>query len=367
MLQLIFSLSLLSASLLAQSMPQKFYSMLPKTTDAAIQKLIEHNGGTPIIENDTVLFLAKSFEGQRPFMIADFNQWDSTRGWMLPVDGTDWFFRFDKVASDARIEYAFKYAGGERMDTFNPKRVLSFDVETSEFTMPGFKDSRLIRYDAYQLRGTLKKDSIYSAIFKNKRAVAIYEPRGYQPGKSYPVILFKDGTPYVQRMKIHQVLDSLITAKRIPPVIGLFSNPNSRRVEYMSNADYRKYIVEELLPFFESRYKATEYSVVGSSRGGLATVDLVLSHPNVFSKCVAISPAFRPVEIADQWIQLKPKFQKVIVIESRYDADWLPDARALVMALRATHTPFEYWEIPQGHNQEAWIGIMDEALTALFK
>lgn len=367
MVRFIFFIGVLGSPLLAQSMPQKFYSMLPKATDAAIQKLIEQNGGTPVIENDTVLFLAKSFNGERPFMIADFNQWDSTRGWMLPVDGTDWFFRFDKVATDARIEYAFKYTGGERMDAFNPKRILSFDVETSEFTMPGFKNSRLIRHDAYQLRGKLKKDSIYSAIFKNKRAVAMYEPNGYQPGKSYPVILFNDGTPYVQRMKIHQVLDSLITAKLMPPVIGLFTNPNSRRIEYAGNADYRKYIVEELLPFFEARYNASEYSIVGSSRGGLAAVDLALNHPGIFSKCVGISPAFRPVEIAGQWIKLKPTFQKVIVIESRYDADWFPDAQAWVMALRAAGTPYEYWEIPQGHNQEAWVHVMDEALIELFK
>ncbi|MBX7150345.1 hypothetical protein K1X84_01805 [bacterium] len=358
---------LLGSSLSAQSMGQKFYSILPKATDASIHKLIEQNGGTPIIENDTVLFLAKSLNGERPFMIADFNQWDTTRGWMLPVNGTDWFFRFDKVASDARIEYAFKYGSGEKIDEYNPKRVLSFDVETSEFKMPGFKNSRLIRYDDYRLRGTLNNDSIYSSIFKNKRAVTIYEPNGYQAGKSYPVILFKDGTPYLQRMKVHQILDSLITAKLIPPVIGLFTNPNSRRIEYMSNGDYRKYIVEELLPYFESKYKASEYSAVGSSRGGLATADLVLNHSDIFSKCVAISPAFRPVEIADQWIKLKPKFKKVIVIESRYDADWLPDARAWVMALRAANTPFEYWEIPQGHNQEAWMDIMDEALIRLFK
>lgn len=365
---LLFLLGNIGPALYSQTVSERFYRLAGSATNGKIRTFIEHAGGTPIIERDSVLFLTKSFRGFRPYMIADFNQWDSTRGTMVPIANTDWFFRFDRVSPDARIEYVFKFAElGEMIDSLNPRRVLSFDIETSEFNMPGFKDSRLIRNDRYRMHGQLKSDSIYSRVFHNKRALFIYEPPGYRAGMPYPVILFKDGTSYTQRLKVHQIMDSLITAGSIPPAIGLFVNSVLRGVEYQANPDHRKFIVQELLPFFEAKYKSSGYSVIGSSRGALAAADLAMHHPEIFGKCAGISPAFRPFDLADRWMELKPRTQKVMVIESRYDADWAPDARLWQMALQVMHTPHVYWEIPQGHNQEAWSGVIDEVLIELFK
>lgn len=356
------------ATLQGQSLHESFSALMRQSSNESIMSFINRYGGTPIVERDTVLFMARVQEALRPFVTGDFNQWDSTKGYMLPITGTDWYYRFEYISTDARVEYSIRYHRDlELIDSLNPNRVLSFDVLTSELRMPDFRMKGITRPETYALKGTIESDSVYSRSFNQNRFIQIYTPPNVARTQALPVIFFHDGYTYVYRMHVHRILDSMITSGQLPPLIGVFVTPQQRGKEYSGNPQHRNWIVSEVIPMLEKRYRTSGYAVMGSSRGALAAADIAMHHPTVIKRCLLISPAFRPTPLIDLWIKMQPALERVVIIESQYDSDWRDDARLLKTILDQQQSPYHYMVIPQGHNQEAWGTVMNKALIQLIR
>ena len=87
--------------------------------------------------------------------------------------------------------------------------------------------------------------------------------------------------------------------------MGIFNTGEHRIEEYTPTRDrklggghaelYGRMLVEELKPFIESRYRTlsgpTNTGLGGSSLGGLATVYLGFTYPEVFGKLAVLSPS----------------------------------------------------------------------------
>ena len=67
--------------------------------------------------------------------------------------------------------------------------------------------------------------------------------------------------------------------------------------------DYRRFVVEELVPWVDERYRtipsAQSRAILGGSRGALAALDLAWFGPDVFGACGAIAPAVSPFNLID--------------------------------------------------------------------
>src|SRR5919204_67760 len=106
------------------------------------------------------------------------------------------------------------------------------------------------------IQGIFERSQIYPGTW---REYWVYIPRQLDRTKPAPVMVFQDGIQY----NAPAVFDDLIDKKEIPPLVGVFvmhgrvKAPSgealdrmNRSVEYDSvNADYAKFLVDELLPY----------------------------------------------------------------------------------------------------------------------
>lgn len=166
--------------------------------------------------------------------------------------------------------------------------------------------------------GQLRKhENFRSKFLRNQRSLIVYLPPGYneQPERRFPVLYLHDGqnlfdgsTSYIpgQDWHVGQTADAEIHGGRIEPliIVGIY-NTKSRIGEYTptkvaklggGRADrYGRFLLDEVLPFMQREYRAAagawRTGIGGSSLGGLVSLYLGLSRPDVFGKIAALSPS----------------------------------------------------------------------------
>ena len=171
--------------------------------------------------------------------------------------------------------------------------------------------------------GTLERFLQFNSQFIPSRDVAVWLPEGYHPGDSCDVLYMHDGNMLFdatttwnrQEWKVDEVMDSLIKAGAIRPciVVGIY-NTDDRLNEYfpaktwqhVAEADrkktdtdkltgdaYLRFIVEELKPFIDERYKpltSRQHTfMMGSSMGGLISLYALCEYPQVFGGVACLS------------------------------------------------------------------------------
>jgi predicted alpha/beta superfamily hydrolase len=154
-----------------------------------------------------------------------------------------------------------------------------------------------------------------SRILGNRRDVAIYLPPGYgETNARYPVLYMQDGqnvfdpaTAYGgSDWRLAQTLDRLIASGEMEPVIVIAAyNTPGRIGEYTPVADagygggggdaYGRFLSDELKPFVDANLRtrpgAENTAVMGSSLGGLISLHLAFTRPDIFSRAAALSPS----------------------------------------------------------------------------
>ena len=171
--------------------------------------------------------------------------------------------------------------------------------------------------------GTLERFPQFTSQYVPSRDVVVWLPEGYQTGDSCDVLYMHDGnmlfdatTTWNRReWQVDEVTDSLIQAGLIRPciVVGIY-NTDDRLTEYFpaktwqhvaeagrKDADLKKltadaylqFIVEELKPFIDQRYKpltTREHTfMMGSSMGGLISLYALCEYPQVFGGVACLS------------------------------------------------------------------------------
>jgi predicted alpha/beta superfamily hydrolase len=165
-----------------------------------------------------------------------------------------------------------------------------------------------------QITGTVTYHPAIHANDLQERNVIVWLPPDYgvDPDQRYPVLYMHDGqnifdpsTSYLGiDWQIDETADALIRAGEIPPVIivGIF-NTSDRTLEYTPGAKgnaYMDFVVNTVKPMIDSTYLTLterEHTFVGgSSAGGMISFMLTWEYPEVFSKAICMSPAFRNPE-----------------------------------------------------------------------
>jgi predicted alpha/beta superfamily hydrolase len=157
----------------------------------------------------------------------------------------------------------------------------------------------------------------------NSRNVLVYLPPGYQRSRTrrYPVLYLHDGQNVFDAATAFghvewgadETAQRLVQQKLIEPlIIVAVANAGEARIhEYAPTRGrleegkrkrskgllryYGKFLIEELKPFIDARYRTmpeAEFTGLGgSSLGGLATIGLGLLFPNVFRRLAVMSPS----------------------------------------------------------------------------
>lgn len=145
-----------------------------------------------------------------------------------------------------------------------------------------------------------------------ERAITVYIPAGYQAGTEAPFMVTHDGPKLGGSDKnLSQILDNLIAAKRIPPIVVVMiangggdaqGHERGREYDTMSGL-YAEYIEHEVLPRVEEQceVKLTKdpdgRATMGSSSGGSAALIMAWFHPEWYHRVLTTSGTF----VNQQW------------------------------------------------------------------
>lgn len=168
-------------------------------------------------------------------------------------------------------------------------------------------------------KGTIKKHIVYSKTLNNRRPVYVYLPPSYHRNhyKAYPVLYMHDGNNLFDpktsfggnTWRVGETIEELVYNNLIEEIIVVgVSNNGNRDFEYTwtsmnygtykeggGGRHYAKFLVNELKPFVDSRYRTLPYrettAVMGSSLGGVISFYLGLYYPHIFSKIGMMSPS----------------------------------------------------------------------------
>jgi len=158
----------------------------------------------------------------------------------------------------------------------------------------------------------------HSNFLPTDRDVSVYVPPGYdeQPGRRYPVLYLHDGqnlfdprTSFIpgRTWQVAETADAVIESGEVEPliIVGIANAGEHRLAEYTPTRDwkmgggdadkYGKLLIYDLLPFIASNYRVLDgvehTGLGGSSLGGLVTLYLGLSYPEIFSRLAVMSPS----------------------------------------------------------------------------
>jgi predicted alpha/beta superfamily hydrolase len=246
-----------------------------------------------------------------------------------------------------------------------------------------------------------------SKILGNQRDVLVWLPKGYRrsPTRRYPILYLHDGQNVFDAATsfagvewgADETAQRLTAAKLMEPIIIVaVANTGENRIhEYAPTAaridppkqtrskgslrSYGRFLVEELKPFIDRKYRTkreAEFTGLGgSSLGGLATLVLGLWFPNYFGRLAVMSPSiwwddcavYKIVDALDETVT--PPLR--IWLDTGTREEGWERARELRDRLVEKgwrlHDNLHYLEADgSDHSEGAWAARMDPMLRFLF-
>lgn len=236
-------------------------------------------------------------------------------------------------------------------------------------------------------QGTLEEHVVSSSILQNTRRTWTYTPPGWAPeGQGYPLLIAFDGWEAVHTANLPTVLDNLIAAGEIPPVVAVLVDCGTlemRGRELGTHDPFLAFLTDEVLPWAADKWNlALDRSttlVAGESMGGRAAVHAGLRRPDVFGKAIAqaaavtaagtvpidaltgvsLGPASPPVEFAFDIGLLE--------LDDSGDKAFLAGVRQLTEVLRTAGHTVHHRELACGHDGIVYGESIADALRVLLQ
>jgi len=247
-------------------------------------------------------------------------------------------------AGDSSIDFTVRF----QPDPLNPHQFVHHkDEEISDakevvfsiFELPDAPAQSWIIPQPDIKKGQLDAHRLRSQILNNERRVWVYTPAGYtRSDEPYRLLLLFDGWAYIDLIPTPTILDNLVHAGKIPPLVTvLLDNPDqeTRNRELPCYQPFVDFLTQELMPWVREHYHVTndpaQTIVGGSSYGGLAAAFVGLHASETFGNVLSQSGSFwwdkEPDEdIQQEWIiqqfMESPRLPLRFYIEVGLKEDW---------------------------------------------
>ncbi len=305
------------------------------------------------------------------------------------VDGTDLWYLTVALPEGSRIEYKIDAVRDGRhhliLDPLNPERARDPFGTNSVVAGPGYRRPDWSRPQPGVPAGRLVEVPVASAAFSQTRIVTVYVPVGYPDRRGHPLLVAHDGTEYVSFAALRVVLDNLIHAGEIQPLVVALSDPGHRSREYTGDPRHADHLAEELLPAVAARFEIASgpdrRALLGASLGAVASLHAAWRHPQTWDRLLLQSGSFvtalggryrrgrvfAPVAafMGRYLAEPGPPPERVYMSCGRYDG-LAADNRQTAAYLTHLGADVTYEEVLDGHNWENWRDRLRAGLTALF-
>jgi enterochelin esterase-like enzyme len=317
------------------------------------------------------------------------------------LDSDVWYLCW-QMRDDLRFTYRFalnvapgdRYSAGDaRLDSLNPHAIeVSYDdgATTTKFSiaaMPQALDESWIIKRPTVPAGMVEPYQLKSAILGKERRVWVYSPPGYKEESSheYWLLVLFDGFFYQSSIPSATILDNLIQAGKVPPmIVVMIDNPRESRVSDLAyNQAWIDFLAKEVLPWTREQWSVTRdpgKSIVGGfSMGGSAAAFVAMRRPDLFGSVLSQSGAFADGNgpatkwewLASQYLAT-PKLPLRFFIEEGLLEDVSVDGptglaanRRFVEVLKSKGYRVTYEEVGGSHEPVHWRGALAKGLVAL--
>jgi enterochelin esterase-like enzyme len=348
--------------------------------------------GTPLIEpyddgSDLVTFL---WRGEA----TETRAWWSVDVPLARVPGTDLWHGSQVMPSALRTTYCLAHAGAEyappdesgtgptHLDLANPRR-LFFPADPADpadsagwisvLELPHAPAEPWINPRPGVTAGQLTEVELPGGALGDRRTVAVYRPAGVAT-EGLPALVMFDGFVARQVLHVPRLLDNLIAAGAIPPMVALFVSSFSadRETDLEPTRPIHEFVEDELMPWAWQNLGTARRGnlIAGVSRGGLAAAYVGLCAHELFGAVIAHSGSFwwpRPAEGEPGWLIRQVErypwvdvrfYLDVGVLETMPGPGGAPDQLTVVRQMRDTLTghgyDVSYAEYIGGHDYLNW-------------
>lgn len=317
-----------------------------------------------------------------PGLIGDFNDWNPQRAVQLErMQGGEWAYMMH-FPDDAYVEYAYLLDGKRVPDPGNPNVLFNgIDAYNHCFYMPGGAPTFLTRRMRGLPRGRLQRHEVNAEILAGMRRgqtagptrrVDLYQPTVAEP---YPLLVVFDGPDYLQRGRLHTILDNLIAQQLIRPLaLAMVANGgNLRGLEYSCNDATVGFILDIVLPLAQQNLNLIDiqrspgaFGVLGASMGGLISLYTAMRAPDIFGNVLSQAGAFDPHFVVHELAGMGAAKSLNICLEVGTLDFLLENNRRMNNLLVLRGYNVSYREFNAGHNFTAWRDNIVRGLVHLF-
>jgi enterochelin esterase-like enzyme len=307
---------------------------------------------------------------------------------LTKADETNWSVTLGPLAPSTYI-YSFNIDGVATTDPVNPRIKLrargSASLVVVPAKSPGIQEPRDVPH------GNVEVNWQTSSVLGETRRLLVYTPPGYtkDTARRYPVLLLLHGSNdtsdgWTSAGNVNFIADNLIAEKKMKPIVIVMPNfysvssvPSGQRDGGAGNNTYYKYLLAEVLPMIESKYRIADgrdnHAVAGFSMGANQSFDLFFSHFDLFSSVGALSASnYGQLESAHAAFLADPKGTnaKIGVLWigcGRQDPGHFNGSQQAAEVLEAHHIT-HIWRPTEGmHNYGLWRDYLVEFLPLLFQ
>jgi len=207
-----------------------------------------------------------------------------------------------------------------------------------------------------------------------RRKALVYTPPGYSRNETYPVLYLLHGiggdeTRWQQSGSVEAILDNLYAVKKLVPMIVVMPNGRAQKNDRPEGnlkqsspafAVFEKDLLDDLIPFVESRYPVTKdrasRAIAGLSMGGGQALNFGLGHLDTFAWVGAFSAAWntKPPEQLVPRPEEAARTLRLLWISCGDQDGLLPISQGVHRYLTQKGVPHVWHVEPGGHAFNVW-------------
>jgi enterochelin esterase-like enzyme len=221
---------------------------------------------------------------------------------LFHLEHSDLWYRTFQLQRNVRATYHF-FVNGEAVSdplsqhvfTVPADPVSVFGDKEMELAIVELPDAAPERWDTLLSgapRGNVSSQLMSSSIVGHDYRLSVYTPPEYHTGDTaYPLLLLYDEWTHTQVIPVPAILDTMIAAGKIPPLVAVLFGHIERKDRMREMALYEPFfavLTQELLPWVHQHYAVTrdasQTTIAGASMGGIAAMYSGLRYPEYFGK-----------------------------------------------------------------------------------